>query len=325
MSLEEERYAGLISLSDELARATSATMVYSALTALAPRVVGGYDAVIFVRDGAADSEQNHFAPIGRGPGQVPVRAFDALWPIGRPGLVNRPTALLPNAPYRALWDALGELAPGSVAHTPVGPRTLLVVLFRAEDQQLTRDDWTVLASVAEQAAAATERVEALARVRELSLSDGDTGLGNRRLVDLVLQHRFAGAVRGEPLSLVAIRTTESEAEAPAHAGPRPVLRRMAELLRAQQRGSDVAAHLGDGLFLVVLHGAGQAGAEAFLRRIRRDLAGSDVVSGLVTHGPTFTSPGELLAAVLGLVGAPGAQSGAGGQNAAAPQLATPAV
>lgn len=320
MSLEEERYSGLISLSDELARATSATMVCGALTAHAPRVVGGYDAVMFVRDAAPDGEQNHFVPICRGTGKVPVRPFDALWPISRPGLVNRPTAQLPNAPYGALWEALGELAPGSVVHIPVGPRTLLVVLFRAEDRLLTRDDWTVLASVAEQAAAANERLEALARVRELSLCDDETGLGNRRLVDLVLQHRFAGAVRGEPLSLVAIRTAESEPDA---ANQTQALRRMAELLRAQQRGSDVVAHFGDGVFIVVLHGAGKPGADAFLRRIRGDVSGSDVASGVVTHGPGFNNPADLLTAVLKQVGMQPAQSGP--DAATDPRLATPTV
>jgi GGDEF domain-containing protein len=298
VSHEEERYASLISLSDELARATAAEMVCAALTANAPRLVGAYDAAMFVRDESAGSEQNHFLPIGRAPGQPPVYAFNALWPISRPGLVNRATAQQPHAPYGALWDALVELKPGSVAHVPVGPRWLLVVLFRADDRQLTRDDWTVLASVAEQAAAANERLEALARVRELSLNDMESGLGNRRLVDLVLQHRFAGAVRGEPLSIVAIRALEADAEPVTHAGPRPSVRRVAELLRSQQRGSDVAAHLGDGLFVVILHGAGSAGAEAFLHRILLDLRGTDVASGVVTHGPGFSTPEDLLSAVL---------------------------
>ena len=254
---------------------------------------------LFVRDGGRDGEQNHFVPIGRGSGRLPVRAFDALWPISRPGLVSRQTAQLPNAPYMTLWDALGELNPGTVAHIPVGPRTLLVILFAAEDRQLGRDDWTVLASVAEQTAAANERLEALSRVRELSLCDGETGLGNRRMIDLVLQHRFAGAVRGEPLSLVALRTAAPDA---ADATARDALRQTAALLRAQQRGSDVAAHFGDGVFVVVLHGAGNAGADAFLHRIRRNLTDVDVASGVATHGPTFATPRDLLAAVLDLVG-----------------------
>ena len=325
MSHEEERYAGLISLSDELARATAAEMVCAALTAHAPRLVGAYDAAMFVRDESAGSEQNHFVPIGRAPGQPPVHPFDALWPISRSGLVNRSTAQLPHAPYGALWDALGELKPGSVAHVPVGPRWLLVVLFRAEDRQLTRDDWTVLASVAEQAAAANERLEALARVRELSLYDMESGLGNRRLVDLVLQHRFAGAVRREPLSLVAIRAAETDAQTANQTGPRPVVRRVAELLRSQQRGSDVAAHLGDGLFVVVLHGAGKPGADAFLRRIRLDLTGCDVASGVVTHGPAFATPDDLLAAVLAPVSAVQAQQAVSADTHADAHLATPAV
>jgi GGDEF domain-containing protein len=324
VSLEQERYAGLISLSDELARATSAAMVCSALTSHAPRVVGGYEAVMFVRDGSDRSEQNHFAPIDRGVGQQPIRPFDALWPISRPGLVTRATAQLPNAPYQALWDALGELSPGSVAHMPVGPRSLLVVLFRAEERQLTRDDWTVLASVAEQAAAANERLEALARVRELSLCDSDTGLGNRRLVELVLQHRFAGAVRGEPLSLVALCVSRAAPEAEPHIGGTTPVRRIAELLRTQQRGSDVAAHFGDGLFVVVLHGAGQLGADAFLRRMRYSLTGTDAVTAAVTHCHRFATPGDLLAAVLALVTVSATHNGAS-DGAAAPRLVTPAA
>ena len=321
MSLEEDRYAGLISLSDELARATSVTMVCSALMTHSPRVVGGHDAIVFARAETAGGEQNHFEPVGRGAGTLPVRPFDALWPISRPGLVNRATAQLPNAPYRALWDALGELNPGSVAHIPVGPRMLLVVLFHAEDRLLTREDWTVLASVADQAAAANERLEALARVRELSLSDTETGLGNRRVIDLVLQHRFAGAVRGEPLSLVAIRAA-AEPAASAQGGLSAAVRKIAELLRAQQRGSDVVAHLGDGVFVVVLHGAGSAGAEAFLRRILSNLPG-DVASGAVTHDARFATPSELLAAVLQRVGAQAASGS--GDSATDPRFATPAV
>jgi GGDEF domain-containing protein len=299
VSLEAERYAGLISLSDELARATSATMVCAALTAHAAKVVGGSDAVIFVREVAVDGEQNRFVPVARGPGKAQVDAFDAPWPISRPGLVDRQTAQQPNSPYRSLWDALGPLNPGSVVHVPVGVRLLLVVVFSEGDRQLSRDEWTILASVAEQTAATNERLEALARVRELSLCDSETGLGNRRLVDLVLQHRFAGAVRGEPLSLVALRVAGASDDT-----RREAIRRVAELLHAQQRGSDVAAHIGKGLFVVVLHGAGAAGAEAFLRRVRGDVLGSEVVSAVVTHSPAFATPGDFLAAVLSLVGGP---------------------
>jgi GGDEF domain-containing protein len=136
-------------------------------------------------------------------------------------------------------------------------------------------------------------------VGELSLRDDATGLGNRRLVDVVLEHSFAQAVRGTPLSVVTVRPP-GVAE-----GGTLSEQRLAALLREHARASDVVARFAEGVYVVILHAAPAEGAAAFLRRVLAACEGAPLAYAYAEHDTSFRDHHELLDAALLRMGAPG--------------------
>jgi GAF domain-containing protein len=287
-----ERSLALLSAAEELARAATPAAAYFAVTSHLPPLVGAAAAIVFERR-QQTREHYLFIPAGAA-GQETARTFAAVWPMTTGGLVSRDD-VAPGTAYEPLFEACGS--PAALAHAPVGTEAVLVVTFAAGADLPTDADWHFVQGLATQAAAAVERISAVQRLHELTLEDPDTGLGNRRLVELVLQQGFAQASRGEPLSVVGIRprsteATPSRSEAPAQ----PAEQRLAELLRVHARGADTLARFGDdgGVFVVVLRASSAAGAEAFLRRVLEG-AGEAALSCVVTeYDERFETPGALL-------------------------------
>lgn len=113
-----------------------------------------------------------------------------------------------------------------------------------------------------------ERFTALSR---LALTDQVTGLANRRGGEEALAREVARARRtGTPLSLVLFDLDRFKAinDRCGHAVGDLVLRGIAEILSASQRGSDLAMRWGGEEFLVLLPDVGLAGARSFAERVR---------------------------------------------------------
>ena len=123
--------------------------------------------------------------------------------------------------------------------------------------------------------AITKRAEALAVEREdavrLANTDALTGLYNRRYADDVLVRLVADAERGRPFSVVALDVDglKQVNDGRGHEAGDRVLKRVAETLRLQLRGADLAIRLGGDEFLALLPGTRHVQAQAVAARLRR--------------------------------------------------------
>ena len=101
-----------------------------------------------------------------------------------------------------------------------------------------------------------------------------TGLANRRGGEEALAREVSRARRsGLPLSLVLfdIDHFKNINDRAGHAVGDRVLRGIAEILSASQRGSDLATRWGGEEFLVLLPDVGLTGARAFAERVRENV------------------------------------------------------
>jgi diguanylate cyclase (GGDEF)-like protein len=191
----------------------------------------------------------------------------------------------------------GDPATALVAHVPVADEGVLVLTERRDDRIFEPEDWDVLRALALQAEMALRRIRLIESVRSLSLTDSLTGLANRRHMDVVMEHAWAAARRGDPLAVMVMDLDGFKAvndEAGHQAGDR-VLCEVAAILRAEARGSDVVVRYGGDEFLVILPGGSPAAAYALAERVRARLAGQVGLSaGVAAYRPELQSPDELI-------------------------------
>jgi GGDEF domain-containing protein len=288
---ELDRTELVIAIAGETARASTPHAVYGVLTRHLPGLLGADGAAVYER---RQQTREHYAFVPAPGASLPARFFSAVWPMITGGELRRDDAP-PDSAFHALFEACGQ--PEGLVYVPVGDQSVLALSLPGGRPPLSDADWRLLNAMAAQATAAIERVTTLQRLHELKLEDPDTGLGNRRLVEVVLHNDFHQATRGEPLSVVGIRPREgadTSSEAPAG----EVQRRVAELLRKQARGSDTVARLDDGIFIIVLRASPHAGAEAFLRRVLEAAADSSLNCAVTEYDTRFDTPQAMLNDVL---------------------------
>ncbi|MFA5663636.1 diguanylate cyclase [Castellaniella sp.] len=144
-----------------------------------------------------------------------------------------------------------------------------------------------------------ERTEALtlanARLQALSLTDGLTGLANRRHFDQVLAKEWARARRsGEPLSLLMLDVDYFKAynDRYGHQAGDQVLSRLAAVLQAAlQRPADLAARYGGEEFAVIVPGLDVAAAGRLADTVRRKIQDLGIVHPLGVMGRLTISIG----------------------------------
>ena len=114
----------------------------------------------------------------------------------------------------------------------------------------------------------------VAQTIELAITDGLTGLHNRRYLDSHLQTLFERAAsRQRPLSLLTsdIDRFKRINDTHGHAAGDDVLREFARRLRKNVRGIDLACRYGGEEFVVVMPDTEQAVAERVAERIRQEI------------------------------------------------------
>jgi diguanylate cyclase (GGDEF)-like protein len=138
------------------------------------------------------------------------------------------------------------------------------------------------------AALALENALLLEQVRETAVTDGLTGIANRRHFDVSLQRQLGRAVRAqEPASLLLLDIDHFKAlnDARGHQAGDDVLRHVASILRAHARVNDVAARYGGEEFALVLASCPAEEAVAIAERLRAAVAehaGVTVTVGVAT-------------------------------------------
>lgn len=143
-------------------------------------------------------------------------------------------------------------------------RGVLIAGLRDERRRFDSFDKQLALAFARQAGFLLDRVEALESLRNDSLRDELTGLGNRRQANAVL----AGLKSGDALVAIDLDHFKELNDTRGHAVGDEVLRRFATQVKIVLRDSDSACRLGGDEFLLVLRQAGEH-APAVIERLRR--------------------------------------------------------
>ena len=268
--------------------------VLCALAEHALLIVGGHRAQALARDEGRGMLRAPCAPDAR----MGEHRLCCLWDdaFARPGLLVTLDARK-DGRVPAAAPFFGDPQTALVAHVPVGEEGLLILTERRDERIFEPQDWDILRALALQAEMAIRRVRLIESVRGLSLTDPLTGLANRRHMEVVMEHVWAGATRGEPLALVALDLDgfKKVNDGSGHAAGDRLLRAEAEALRREARRSDVVVRYGGDEFLVILPGGDTAGAVSLVERVRRQLAGHvELSAGVVTYEPGFESAEQMI-------------------------------
>lgn len=151
------------------------------------------------------------------------------------------------------------------------PAGVLCVAWDEPVAELGTRQTNLVALVAEEAAAALQRLAAMQRWEDAALTDSLTGIPNRR----AFERRFGDVLRGaaadgQPLSVALMDLNGFKAlnDTEGHAAGDRVLKECASLWSAELRPTDVIARLGGDEFAVLLPSCGKSHSETVAERLR---------------------------------------------------------
>lgn len=115
----------------------------------------------------------------------------------------------------------------------------------------------------------------------LACADPLTGLGNRRVLEFVLDRHVAGAARGIHASIVTFDLDDFKGynDAHGHAAGDEALVLFARILAEESRASDLPVRSGGEEFVVVLAGTNAKGAAVYAERVRRRIMELETSTG----------------------------------------------
>lgn len=280
----------LIAFFEALNQAESEGAVFDSVRSHAVDIVGGHRAAVLLRD---EARGMLVAPRSDGEYRLGMLWDDRL---ARPGVISADEARWEGG---ASWAAplFAEPSVVKVAHVPLGRDAVLLLTERRDEREFDGEDWHLLRALTLQGEMALKRMRLIDHVQSLSLTDHLTGLANRRHMDVVLEHAWAAARRGEPLTVIVLDLDDFKEvnDREGHVAGDRLLRHVADVLREESRGSDVVVRYGGDEFLVILPGGEISGARALVERVRARLAGRVGFSeGIASYAPAHASPEQLI-------------------------------
>lgn len=152
-----------------------------------------------------------------------------------------------------------SLAPKEVVYIPlVYMDKVLGVLMLGSTRHYPEDELQLFDHLADQIAMAIDNAKMHQRIKELSITDGLTGLSNRRYLNERLEQEWARAARSNlPISLLLsdIDNFKSINDQYGHDKGDVVLKEVAEIFKSNARKEDIVARYGGEEFVIVLPNA----------------------------------------------------------------------
>jgi diguanylate cyclase (GGDEF)-like protein len=287
----------LLAFTEDLSRSSTVQDVYDVAMQHVPRVVEGFACLLFVASGDGDSPDS-LVPVQHP--VISVGVHDISLPAhvrySGPELIEAESVLADHGPFSRLQALFHECELVKAAFVPLGDAGGFVLGERRAVREFTAEDWHLLRSLARQIELALDRIRLFERIRVLSLTDPLTGIGNRRRLDVVMEHSLGAARRGEPLTAVLLDLDGFKMvnDREGHLRGDQILRLVARTLQEQLRGSDVVVRYGGDEFLMLLQGSAD-GAEVLLHRVRAQLTGVISFSvGVAEFDDSITSAEQLV-------------------------------
>ena len=136
---------------------------------------------------------------------------------------------------------------------------------------LTEKDFELLTAFASPVALAIDNARLLAEIRSMALTDGMTGLVNRRAFDQIFELEIARAIRyNHPLSLIMLDIDSFKLynDTYGHPAGDERIKAIANILLANVRDPDIAARYGGEEFTIILPHTTKEGALLLAERLR---------------------------------------------------------
>lgn len=299
-SLRQQRTSDrLATLAEQLSSVESLPAIADIVVQHTPTIVEGYEAILYLLDDVTEPHSEvRLRPTNHPRLELPLRplGFSSLLPFSWPGTITLDD-VTPGSPYGPLLPLFEELGAARLAHVAIGSRGLLILVERRRQREFDGEDWYRLHNIARQVDAALRRVQLAEEVESLSLLDHSTGIGNRRKMAVLLDHVFAEARRGRPLSILALRLlnlAELEAERGRETGLR-FLRSFASSLVRNTRSADVVVRFDAEEFLLILAGTPADGARVVRDRLQHTTGPHlRFRSGIAEYSEEMASPTHLV-------------------------------
>lgn len=274
--LDEEQY--LYRISQAAAATVDTDTILEQCLPFAAQALEADFALAFLASGQTDTALTFKASAGLSfrPADIDLGAYPELNALVR----TMVPAMLPTGDSPPLAGLCGDCASGPVLviPLPVNNRLLGLILLgwrrRVDQRRFERNPFASL--IAQQIALGLEKASLYNQVKSMALSDGLTGLANRRNFDLFLDAELRRAVTlKRPLSLMMLDLDKFKTYNDTYGHPTgdKLLAQLGDILRQNARTIDFPARYGGEEFAVILPECGAAEAAALAEKIRRAVEG----------------------------------------------------